>query len=480
MCKKSSIIDQEIWKAYPHMLGYTLSRGRWFPYDWLVYASKLLVNSLLDNPDGSRIIVNCPPRFGKSMLLSHWVPVWYLEHHPDMRVILSTYGQELSSNFGRQVRNTFDNPMLSTRLSDDSSAAHRFNTHSGGGMLCSGVGGPITGFGGNLILIDDVVKNWEDGQSPTMQLKTFDWYSNTLRSRLEPNGSIIILMTRWNEDDLTGMLLQEFPGEWTHIKLPATAMPEPDRPDPLGRQWGDSLCPERFNLDTLRKWKHEMPDVVWRANYQQIPVSDTAMKAFSSFGNNNLGPCAYNPALELDASFDFNISPGMSILIGQHTDDKVSYIHEIHEYGLDLPHSIGMLVDYCKEYNIGHVNIYGDSTGRARNVQTTQTNYDLIYRLLSESSISFSACVPQSQPPQRSSLLLSNHMFQNNKITVSPGLKILIRDLKYLKVDQGGSICKANADLSHMSDCLRYHIAQAFGNILSRSSKQRQRIGIRR
>jgi hypothetical protein len=463
----------ESWKLYPHTLGYYLSAHSWYPYNWLTYVSKLITYAILDG--NARIILNAPARHGKSLLLSRYVPIWFLEHFPNKNIILSSYGHELAASFGREVRNNFDNPMLHTKLRQDSHAAHRFNTKEGGAMLCTGVGGPITGFGGQLILIDDVVKNWAEGQDNNKQLQTFEWYQNTLRSRLEPGGSIIILMTRWNPDDLTGMILKEY-DNWTHISLPAIALDN----DVLGRKPGQALCPERYDEATLDVWKSEMSNLVWEANYQQQPLEDSILRAFPDWSesliNKNL---TYNSELELDASFDFNISPGMHIIVGQHTDTEDFALNEIYEDRLSLPSSLVKLINYAQMVGAKHINIFGDSTGKAQSVQTAQSDYDLIRQYLTNSGISFNIMVPKAQPPQKSSMAVTNFLMRKARLQVSPLCKKLIRDFKYLKLDENGKISKSDNALSHASDCVRYKHSFLFSSCLKPElPKKLSKIGV--
>jgi hypothetical protein len=456
--KKTELL-QNIWKAYPHTLGYHLSDHKWYPYRWLKYVSKLAVSAILEG--NKRIIINAPPRHGKSELLSHWLPVWYFENFPDKNIILTSYGQELASKFGRQIRNEFERHKnsLSTSLSSDSTAAHRFNTTQGGQLLCSGVGGPLTGFGGHLILVDDTVKNWDDGQNPTKLLQDAEWFTNTLRSRLEPDGTIIVLMTRWHVDDLTGILLQEYGQKWDHISLPAVAFKE----DSLNRQCGEALCPERFDIEALRQWQEEMPDAVWQSNYLQTPREDMVLRAFKDWTSDLIKEIAWDYTLPLDISWDFNISPGMHVVIGQHNDNMAWELAEIYEDRLDLPSAVAKVVKFCNDKKNTYLNIYGDSTGNSQNVQTSQSDYDLIASILKQNNLPFTICVPKAQPPIRSSLLVCNHLFRKKTYFVSPACKGLIRDFRLTKLNDKGVISKETYD-PHFGDAIRYKLSYLYGS----------------
>ncbi len=160
--------------------------------------------------------------------------------------------------------------MLGISLTNDSKAADRWNTPQGGGMVTAGVGGPITGRGGNLIIVDDPIKNSQEAYSETHRRKTVEWFNSTLYTRAEPGATIIVLMTRWHENDLAGHLLSEHEDKWTEIRLPAIA----EESDPLGRKVGEPLCDDRFDANALAGIKNAVGSRVWTSLYQQHPVPD--------------------------------------------------------------------------------------------------------------------------------------------------------------------------------------------------------------
>lgn len=222
-----------------------------------------------------------PPRHGKSELVSKYFPAWYLMHNPDKRVILASYEADFASQWGRKVR------QLVTELSEprfkvafgesievrgDSKAADRWEiTGHQGGMQTAGVGGPITGKGADVLIIDDPVKNAEEANSDVHREKAWDWYVSTAYTRLEPGGSVILVMTRWHEDDLAGRILKqsiESGEKWHIINLPAIARMD----DGCGRPCGGPLWPERYPLSRLEEIRKAIPPYWWEALYQQSPV----------------------------------------------------------------------------------------------------------------------------------------------------------------------------------------------------------------
>lgn len=214
----------------------------------------------------NRLMIFEPPRHGKSEMTTIRYPVWRLESNPELRVIVGAYNQTLANKFSRKARRIARARMP---LSEERTAVEDWETAKGGGLRSVGVGGGITGQGGNLIIIDDPVKNREEANSETYRQKVWDWYTDDLYTRLEPGGAIILIMTRWHEDDLAGRILgSDDAASWQVISLPAEA----EKDDPLGREIGEALCPERYDLVTLQRIKKVLGNSYY-ALYQQGPVA---------------------------------------------------------------------------------------------------------------------------------------------------------------------------------------------------------------
>lgn len=225
-----------------------------------------------------------PPRHGKSELASHWFPVWFLNLFPQYNIILTSYEADYAARWGRKVRNTIQEhrSSLRVRISEDSSASNRWETTAGGGMNTAGVGGPITGKGAHILIIDDPVKNREDAESRSMRERTWEWWQGTARERLEPMpqtpfGAVILIMTRWHQDDLAGRLLarrvdskdeEKTHIPWHEFRLPALA----EESDPLGRVVGAPLWPEKYCLEALCNIRDEIGPYNWASEYQQRPI----------------------------------------------------------------------------------------------------------------------------------------------------------------------------------------------------------------
>lgn len=239
----------------------------------------------VERGDITRLMIFMPPRAGKSMLVSEFFPAWYLGRNPSHYLIAATYAQELADDFGRKVRNQIGDPTFQQifpgcTLKGDSQASKRFHvtqkapgdalaTELDGAYFATGIGGPMSGRGSHLLLIDDAVKNREEAESPTIRQRNKDWYTSTAYTRLMPGGKIVVVMTRWHDDDLAGWLLATQPHEkWTVLCLPAIAEVE----DEIGRQPGDPLWPEAYPLESLEKIKLSIGSRDWTALYQQRPA----------------------------------------------------------------------------------------------------------------------------------------------------------------------------------------------------------------
>lgn len=252
--------------AHERLLAYgkRMWRGFEFPEHIVRIASIL---QKVESGEIRRVIINMPPRFGKSLLCTELFPAWYLGRNPSRKVILATYGGVFAGGFGRKVRNQLADPLFQRifpecHLSDDSSAKNQFSTLEKGEYHAVGVGGPITGKGADLLIIDDPVKNREEAESETYREKTKDWYRSVAYTRLEPNGAIIIIQTRWHTDDLTGWVLDEHKQEqWHELILPA-----------IDEDTESALWPERFSLERLHQIKNVLGPYEWSALYQQRPT----------------------------------------------------------------------------------------------------------------------------------------------------------------------------------------------------------------
>ena len=218
-----------------------------------------------------RLIINMPPRHTKSEFASFLLPAWFLGKYPHKKIIQTAHTAELAVGFGRKVRNLVQSEeyqkVFDTKLSSDSKAAGRWNTHMGGDYFAIGVGGAVTGKGADLLIIDDPHSEQEAKQgNPAVYDHVYEWYTSGPRQRLQPGGAIIIVMTRWSTRDLTGQILKNAgkggSDEWEVIEFPAI-LPS-----------GTPLWPGFWKKEALEALKAELPVGKWNAQYQQNPTSE--------------------------------------------------------------------------------------------------------------------------------------------------------------------------------------------------------------
>ncbi|WP_214629999.1 phage terminase large subunit [Paenibacillus agaridevorans] len=228
-----------------------------------------------------RVIVTMPPRHGKSERVSKKFPAWHVGRNPTDEIILASYSIDLSRGFSRISRDTLTSNygVFDAKVDPNNQSAESWGIEGyRGGVTAAGVGGAITGKGAKIAIIDDPVKNAEEANSEVMREKVWDWYQSTLYTRLTPDGRIIVVMTRWHEDDLVGRLLKKERDEiaegthkgerWTVINFPALA----ESDDYLGRVEGEPLWPEfGFDAHRLEQIKSDVGSYVFNALYQQRP-----------------------------------------------------------------------------------------------------------------------------------------------------------------------------------------------------------------
>jgi predicted phage terminase large subunit-like protein len=217
-----------------------------------------------------RLMIAMPPRHGKSQMGSYLFPAYLMGKKPDSKLIVGSHTAELAQRFGRMIRNLVEDERYSEifpemKLSVDSKAAGRWNTAHGGEAFFIGKGGAMTGRGGDVVVLDDILDE-QDAVSETAMENTWEWYTSGPRQRLQPNGAIIIINTRWKTDDLSGRLLRQQgqlkADQWEILEFPAI-LPS-----------NTPLWPEYWNLDELEKVKMSIGLKKWNAQWQQQPTND--------------------------------------------------------------------------------------------------------------------------------------------------------------------------------------------------------------
>ena len=261
----------------------------------------VVIGELLDEMIAGTVkrgMIFAPPQHGKSEAASVRFPAKWLGERPDEPVIISSYAANLAHSKSRQVRDIIESreyrtlygdlsPLdvpVSTR--DDQRAVDewKLSPPHRGGLRAAGVGGGLAGHPAALAIIDDPLADWAESQSPTIRRKVMEWYQSVLRVRVWEHGAILIIMTRWNEEDLAGQLLKGQAHKWEVLRLSAVAESQEERdknneyigllvglPDPVGRKEGEALAPNRFSIEALNEIRSDVGSMVWAAEYQQVP-----------------------------------------------------------------------------------------------------------------------------------------------------------------------------------------------------------------
>lgn len=296
-----------------------------------------------------RLMLSMPPRSGKSELASKNFPSWHLGHFPKHEIIQATYASDLALDFSRKIREQMKSKiyqgLFETRVDPKSQALERWMTSAGGAYAAVGVRGPITGRGAHIGIIDDPVKDRVEAESEVMRQQVKDWYSSTFYTRLAPGGGVLVIMTRWHEDDLSGWLCKLFEeaeaeaeanGEWPKdadrweiINYPAIA-----EEDEKYRKKGEALHPDRYPVDALMRIKRALLPRDWAALYQQSPsIADGDFfkrEYFKHYSPSDCPPlsqlniyCAWDQALGKKNTNDFTVC----VIVGVSRTGDIYVLH---------------------------------------------------------------------------------------------------------------------------------------------------------
>jgi predicted phage terminase large subunit-like protein len=247
----------------------------------LEHISNRLARAVRDVERGKnrKLAISLPPRSGKTFLVSQKAPLWMLRRHPDWKLIQASYDSTLAAAWAKNVRENIEaHPDLGIALKPDGGAGSRWETVEGGGIYTTSIRGALTGRGARVVIIDDPIKDFVDAHSLIMRQNIWDWWLSVVQTRLEPPYLVVVVMTRWHEDDFIGRLLNpDFegdPNEWEQVVVPAVA----ENNDSIGRNTGDPLLSpiiSESRSEALDRWddvKRAVGTYVFSAMYQQRPA----------------------------------------------------------------------------------------------------------------------------------------------------------------------------------------------------------------
>lgn len=262
--------------------------------------------------ESPRLMLFMPPRHGKSTLATQCFPAWHLGRNPGHEIMVCSYSYDLAKSFSKAAMaicldKKYGAAFQSLRLDDKSRAVDHWRTTQRGGYIATGVGGTLTGKGAHCLIIDDPVKNREEADSPTTRNSTWEWYRSTAYTRLAPGGGVLVIQTRWHEDDLSGRLLGsedlDVPEEWEIVKYPAIAeKDEEHRPE------GEALHPNRFPVESLARIEAAVGPREWAAQYQQNPVPDAGLYFTESDFKSYEAATVNNRSMRILTAWDLAIS----------------------------------------------------------------------------------------------------------------------------------------------------------------------------
>lgn len=305
-----------------------------------------------------RLMVFMPPRHGKSQLVSIQFPAWFLGRNPDKRVLHASYSSHLSHRFSRLSRNLVASdgygeifPEIRPAKDSRSVEAWDIDGHRGG-LISAGVGGSITGFGADLVIIDDPVKGVSEAHSECMREALKDWYRQDLRTRLEDKGRIVICQTRWHEDDLSGWLLEEAKREgesWEVLHFPAL------------NGDGSALWPEKFSVTELERLRRSIGSYAWEALYQGQPLP---------FGGGSLKRSWFRMSFTEDVPFlrRFVLGVDLAVSAKTHADYTVAVPLGVDEEGrywifrpyraqAEWPETRKALIHHARSFGVSQIGI---------------------------------------------------------------------------------------------------------------------------
>ena len=268
-------------KARDDLAIFSILTDRFYKVNWhhRIIARKL---EQVEKGEIKRLMIFMPPRHGKSQLATINFPAWYLGRNPRKEIVTASYSAELAQDFGSKTRDLVNDgvyqKVFNVKLKEDAKAKAKWHTDNKGSYTSVGVGGALTGRGANILIIDDPIKNREEAESEVIRKKHWDWFTSTAYTRLEPNGKVILILTRWHLGDLAGLIMNnpEFASKMKVIKFPAIATEDEEY-----RKKGEVLWTERYPQEEVESIKRGIGIYDFSALYQQSPIA-SAHQEFNS------------------------------------------------------------------------------------------------------------------------------------------------------------------------------------------------------
>ena len=447
----------------------------------------------------TRLMVFMPPQHGKSQLVSRQLPAYILGKTPDTKIVVASYSSDLSSGFNRDCQRIIDSDEYKDIFPETSLNRTNIVTVSGGFLRNSdifqvvnhtgffksvGVGGALTGTTADIAIIDDPVKDSLEASSPTYQMRNWDWFNDVLLTRIHNNSKILITQTRWDTNDLSGLLIKSMNegrgDKWTILNLPAIKEDNSNDEDP--RKIGEALWESRHSITKLMLVKNQSLRTfmsLYQQNPQPVETGGEIYKEFKGHRNTkDLGGIKYyNPDIPLHISFDFNVNPAMHAVIFQVTGKRATLIKELITRS-PANNTKGICNEFKRHFpaHKSGLFIYGDPSGKTQDTRSEKgfNDYTIICNELRDYRPSLR--VLNSHPSVKMRCNFINNIFESNchgiELIFDSSCIKTIEDFQFIKEDSDGSKLKEKAvDLAtgirsekwgHLSDAVDYFITMCF------------------
>lgn len=444
--------------------------------------------------DIKKLMVFMPPQHGKSELVSRMLPAYILGKYPKSKIVIASYSSDLSTTFNRdcqryidsdKYKDVFPKTILNGSRTVTSGNWLRnseiFETVGFGGFLKTvGVGGSLTGTPADFAIIDDPVKDSIEAMSPTYQQRNWDWYNDVLCTRLHNNSRILITQTRWDENDLSGLILKKQQelglNDWDILVLPAIKENDLNKEDP--RQIGEALWENRHSKKRLLEVQKQSIRT-FQSLYQQNPQPTQAGGEFYDMFKieSNVGKFQYNPRLALHLTFDFNARPAMHAGVWQIViKDGIKTAYKIKEF--KVKKTVG-ICDAFKRWMPVHTSglvIYGDPSGNNEDTRSEDgfNDYSIIRRDLAKYHPSLRVAKSHPSVAGRGDFIntVFNFGIPNLRFYIDENCHLSIKDFLYIKQDSDRTKLKAKMTdpdtgkqiekYGHLSDADDYFFCMAF------------------
>jgi hypothetical protein len=462
--------------------------------DYIINWHHALLGSYLDRfiaGEIKRLMVFMPPQHGKTQLVSRFLPTFLLGKNKNNKVIVGSYSSDLSDSFNRDCQNIMEGEAYqeifpNTYLTKSYSKIWLRNSHvfqpvdSDGFFRAAGVGGPLTGHPADFAIIDDPVKDRMEASSPAYQVRNWNWYNDVLFTRIHNNTGILLTQTRWDENDLSGLLIKSMEAgrgeKWVIIKMPGIKEDNLNPEDP--REIGEALWPGRHSLERLQMIQKSNLRT-FQSLYQQNPKpTETGGEFYKQFKIwRNVKDFPYRPDLPIHLTFDFNVNPGMHAGVWQMEGKKAWKIAEIITIS---PRNTtrGTCQEFMRLYqnHPGGLFIYGDPSGFNRDTRSEEghNDYYIIEQELRKYHPSLRVAVSHPSVKMRGNFI--NSVFESNiyglEFWIGSKCVKSIEDFMFIKEDSDGTKLKEKTkDIGtgvtyekwgHLSDADDYFFCEAF------------------